>query len=56
MDEIEKICGIPGTIDSPAENQCTIRAVISPDPSPAADHRKLYKVLEVWSVDKRRKE
>jgi len=56
MDEIEKICGIPGTIDSPAENQCRIRAVISPDPSHAADHRKLYKVLEVWSVDKRRKE
>lgn len=56
MDEIEKICGIPGTIDSPAENQCRIRAVVSPDPSPASDHRKLYKVLEVWSVDKRRKD
>ena len=53
MDEIEKICGLPGTIDSPAENQCRIRAVISPDPIPAANHRKLYKVLEVWSVDKR---
>ncbi len=53
MDEIEKVCGIPGTIDSPAENQCRIRAVVSPDPSPAADHRKLYRVLEVWSVDKR---
>jgi hypothetical protein len=56
MDEIEKICGIPGTIDSPAENQCRIRVVASPDPSRAADHRKLYKVLEVWSVDKRRKD
>ncbi|MGO8925136.1 MAG: hypothetical protein ACLQF4_19630 [Xanthobacteraceae bacterium] len=53
MDEIESICGIPGTIDSPAENQCRIRAVVSPDPSPTADHRKLYKVIEVWSVDKR---
>jgi hypothetical protein len=53
MTEIEDACGIPGTIDTPAENQCRIRAVVSPDPSPAADHRKLYKVLEVWSVDKR---
>jgi hypothetical protein len=53
MTEIEKVCGIPGTIDTPAENQCRIRAVVSPDPSSAEDHRKLYKVLEVWSVDKR---
>jgi hypothetical protein len=53
MDEIEKICGIPGTVDSPAENQCRIRAVVSPDLLAAANHRKLYKVLEVWSVDKR---
>ena len=53
MTEIENVCGIPGTVDSPAENQCRIRAVVSPDPSPAGDQRKLYKVLEVWSVDKR---
>ena len=53
MDEIESVCGLPGTVDTPAENQCRIRAVVSPDPSSAADHRKLYKVLEVWSVDKR---
>ena len=53
MNEIEDVCGIPGTVDTPAENQCRIRAVISPDPISAADHRKLYKVLEVWSVDKR---
>jgi len=53
MTEVEDTCGIPGTIDSPAENQCRIRAVVSPDPSPTADHRKLYKVIEVWSVDKR---
>jgi hypothetical protein len=53
MTEIEDTCGIPGTVDSPAENQCRIRAVVSPDPGSAADHRKLYKVLEVWSVDKR---
>jgi hypothetical protein len=51
--EIENVCGIPGTVDTPAENQCRIRAVISPGPSPVADHRKLYRVLEVWSVDKR---
>jgi hypothetical protein len=53
MTEIENVCGIPGTVDTPAENQCRIRAVVSPDPSLAADHRKLYRVLEVWSVDKR---
>jgi hypothetical protein len=32
MNEIENICGIPGTIDTPAENQCRIRAVVSPNP------------------------
>jgi|SRR6516165_122989 len=53
MDEIQTVCGIPGTVDTPAENQCRIRAVVSPDPIATADHRKLYKVLELWSVDKR---
>jgi hypothetical protein len=53
MTGIENVCGIPGTIDSPVENQCRIRAVVAPDPIPAADHGKLYRVLEVWSVDKR---
>jgi|SRR5436190_1278616 len=53
MTEIEDICGIPGTTDSPAENQCRIRAVVSPDPSPGADHRKLFRVIDVWSIDKR---
>jgi hypothetical protein len=53
MTEVENVCGIPGTVDTPAENQCRIRAVVSPDPIRAADQRKLYKVLEVWSVDKR---
>ena len=53
MNEIEDTCGLPGTADSPAENQCRIRAVVSPEPSYVADHRKLYKVIEVWSVDKR---
>jgi hypothetical protein len=53
MDEIENICGIPGTVDTPTENQCRIRAVVSPDPIFTADKRKLYKVLELWSVDKR---
>jgi hypothetical protein len=53
MDEIKAICGIPGTIDTPAENECRIRAVVSPDPISTAAHRKLYKVIEVWSVDKR---
>ena len=53
MDEIQTVCGIPGTVDTPAENQCRIRAVVSPDPIATADHGKLYKVLELWSVDKR---
>jgi hypothetical protein len=53
MTEIEDTCGIPGTVDSPAENQCRIRAIVSPDPIATADHKKLYKVIEVWSVDKR---
>ena len=53
MDEIRNVCGFPGTVDTPAENQCRIRAVVSPDPISTADHRKLYKVIELWSVDKR---
>jgi hypothetical protein len=53
MTEIEDTCGIPGTVDTPAENQCRIRAVVSPDPISTADKRKLYKVLELWSVEKR---
>jgi hypothetical protein len=53
MDEIESVCGLPGTVDTPAENQCRIRAVVSSEPVSAADHSKLYKVIEVWSVDKR---
>jgi hypothetical protein len=53
MDEIEHVCGLFGTVDTPAENQCRIRAVVSPDTISTADHRKLYKVLELWSVDKR---
>jgi hypothetical protein len=53
MTEIEDTCGIPGTIDTPSETQCRIKAVVSPDPISTADKRKLYKVLELWSVDKR---
>jgi hypothetical protein len=53
MDEIESVCGLFGTVDTPAENQCRIRAVVSPDQISTADKRKLYKVIEVWSVDKR---
>jgi hypothetical protein len=51
--EVEDACGIPGTIDTPAENQCRIRAVVSPDAILTASHKKLYKVIEVWSVNKR---
>jgi hypothetical protein len=39
MTEIEGTCGIPGTIDTPAENQCRIRAVVSPDPDLLQDFR-----------------
>jgi hypothetical protein len=53
MTEIVNVCGLPGTVDSPAENQCRIKGVVSPDPISTADKRKLYKVLELWSVDKR---
>jgi len=53
MNEIVNVCGLPGTVDSPAENQCRIKAVVSPDQISTADKRKLYKVIEVWSVDKR---
>jgi hypothetical protein len=53
MNEIENVCGVAGTVDTPAENQCRIRAVVSPNPISTADKRKLYKVLELWSVDKR---
>ena len=53
MTEIENACGIPGTVDSPAENQCRIRAVVAPNSARATDHRNLFRVLEVWSVDRR---
>ena len=53
MTELENVCGIPGTVDTPAENQCRIRAIVSPDPISTTDKRKLFKVIELWSVDKR---
>jgi hypothetical protein len=52
MTEIENVCGIPGTVDTPAENNCRIRAIVSPEPTPPAN-RKLYRVLDVLTVDKR---
>jgi hypothetical protein len=53
MTEIVNVCGLPGTVDSPTENQCRIRAVVAPEQISTADKKKLYKVLELWSVDKR---
>jgi hypothetical protein len=53
MTEIENVCGLPGTVDTPVENQCRIRAIVSADPISTTDKRKLYKVIELWSVDKR---
>ena len=53
IDSIEDICGIPGTIDTPAETKCRIKATVSPQTSRATDHRELYRVLDVITVDKR---
>jgi hypothetical protein len=53
INSIEDICGIPGTIDTPTETKCRIRATVSPQTSRAADHRELYRVLDVSTVDKR---
>ena len=53
VNSIEDICGIPGTIDTPTETKCRIKATVSPQTSRAADHRELYRVLDVLTVDKR---
>ena len=53
INSIEDICGIPGTIDTPAETKCRIRATLSPQTSHAADRRELYRVLDLLTVDKR---
>jgi hypothetical protein len=53
INSIEDICGIPGTIDTPAETKCRIRAMVSPQTSHAADRRELYCVLDVLTVEKR---
>jgi hypothetical protein len=49
MNSVEYICGTPGTIDTPADTKCRIRAIVSPSPE---NHGKLYKVLEVLTIDK----
>ena len=53
INAIEDICGTPGTIDTPSETKCRMRAMVSPQTSRAADHRELYRVLDVLTVDKR---
>jgi hypothetical protein len=53
VNSIEDVCGIPGTIDTPAESKCRIKATVSPQTTRAADHRELYRVLDVITVDKR---
>jgi hypothetical protein len=52
VNEIEDICGTPGTIDAPADTECRISASVSPSPEGDSD---LYKVIEVLTVDKRAK-
>ena len=53
INAIEDICGTPGTIDTPSETKCRMRAMVSPQTSRAADHRELYRVLDALTVDKR---
>jgi hypothetical protein len=53
INSIEDICGIPGTIDTPTETKCRIKATVSSQTSRAADRRELYRVLDVLTVDKR---
>jgi hypothetical protein len=53
MAEIENVCGIPGSTVTPNETDCRIRAVVSPESIQTTDKRKIYKVLELWSVEKR---
>jgi hypothetical protein len=53
ISSIEDICGIPGSIDTPTETKCRMKATVSPQTSRAADHRELYRVLDVLTVDKR---
>ena len=52
VNEIEHICGVPGTVDTPADTKCRIRAIVSPSPETES---QLYKVLEVSTIDKRAK-
>jgi hypothetical protein len=52
VNEIEDICGTPAAIDTPADTECRISAIVSPSPEGDSD---LYKVLEVLTVDKRAK-
>jgi len=53
INAIEDICGTPGTIDTPSETKCRMRAMVSPQTNRAADHRELYRVIDVLTVDKR---
>jgi hypothetical protein len=52
VDSIENICGTPGTIDTPADTKCKIRAIVSPSPE---NDSGLYKIQEVLTIDKRDK-
>jgi hypothetical protein len=52
VDSIEDICGPPGTIDTPADTKCRVRAIVSPSPE---NDSGLYKVQEVLAIDKRAK-
>ena len=53
INSIEDICGIPATIDTPAETKCRIRATVSSQTGRTSDRRELYRVLDVLTVDKR---
>jgi hypothetical protein len=53
INSIEDICGIPGTIDTPTETKCRIRATVFASTNRGTDHRELYRVIDVLTVDKR---
>jgi len=53
LNSVEDICGMPGTIDTPADTKCRIRAIVSPKSIPTENHGELYRVLELLSIDKR---
>ncbi len=53
MTQIENVCGIPGSIITPNDTTCRIRAVVSAEPIDAKNHKQLHRVIDVLSINKR---